>query len=214
MVDPKKALALFKAGYEYSAIAEQLTTVGDACSEADVRTAVAEAIASSRVALDQSAARIVQLEQIDSMHKAVWPRALKGELEAIDRVVKLQQERERLLGEPTRVKDAITEAFETSLAALSGVTDADAAVVAACRQVARRIDHAVANGTSLEATKALYLLPHLWNGLRELGATPAARAALRGAVPMPEPDGNDDAKGAPVDLDAFKRRSRDGGGAS
>lgn len=215
MVDGKKALALFKAGFDYDAIAEQLSAAGDACTEVDVRDAVQAAIAASRVALDQSAARILQLEQIDSMHKAIWVKALGGDLAAIDRVVKLQQERERLLGEPTRVKDAITEAFEKSLAALKGITDADEALIAACRQVARQIDHAVANGTSLEATKALYLLPHLWNGLRELGATPAARAALQASVPTPDPDGDDeDAKGAPVDLDAFKRRSRGGSGAS
>lgn len=206
-VDQGKAFALFKAGLTYDEIAAEL-----GCSVADARSAIEAAIAASRVALDQSAARILSLEQLDSMHKAVWVKALRGDPAAVDRVLKIQEARDRLLSEPSRVQGALLEAFEKSLSALGdSVGDEDETLVAACRQVARQIDHAVANGTSIEATKALYLLPHLWNGLRELGATPAARAALQAASRPPVGDDDPDKpKEAPVDLDAFKRERRSG----
>jgi hypothetical protein len=206
--DQGKAFALFKMALSYEDIAGQL-----ACSVDEAREAVMAAIAASPLSLDQSSARIVALERLQQMHAGIWAKAIRGDSAAIDRVLKIEEARERLLGEPTRVQGALLEAFEKSLAALgAGVTDADETLVAACRQVARQIDHAVANGSSLEATKALYLLPHLWNGLRELGATPAARAALQAAAAAgsrPAADDDDDKpKEAPVDLDAWKRGSR------
>lgn len=205
--DQGKAFALFKAALTYDEIAAEL-----GCTVAEARDAVAAAIAGSRVALDQSAARILALEQIDAMHKAVWVKALRGDVAAVDRVTKLIEMRDRYLSEPSRIQGALLAAFESSLASLGdSVTAADETLVAACRQVARQIDHAVANGTSLEATKALYLLPHLWNGLRELGATPAARAALQAAATAgsrPDDDDDEKPKEAPVDLDAFKRGRR------
>lgn len=204
MVDPQKALALFKAALDYPEIATEL-----GCSVDEARDAVQAAIALSRVALDQTAARILSLEQIDALHKAVWVKALRGDVAAVDRVTRLIEMRDRYLGEPTRVKDAITDAVDKTLAELT-LIPADAAIVASVKQVARQIDHAVAHGTSLEATKAMYLLPHLWNGLRELGATPAARAALHAAVPSADPDEPEggDSKEAPVDLGEFKKRHR------
>lgn len=53
----------------------------------------------------------------------------------------------------------------------------DAALVAAARAVATRIDEAVAEGDGQELTKALYLVPHITNLLKEMLATPAARVA-------------------------------------
>ena len=51
----------------------------------------------------------------------------------------------------------------------------DAGLVAAARAVADRIDDAVATESGSELTKALYLIPHVTNLLREMLATPAAR---------------------------------------
>lgn len=205
-VDRAKAFILFRAGYAFEHIANEMQTDTE-----KVREAIMSAIADSTVVLDQTAARIVELERLDALHRVMWAKAIKGDVAATDRVLRIQEQRQRLLGEPTRVKDAITEAFEKTLAALK-VETADETLIASCRQVARQIDHAVAHGTSLEATKAMYLLPHLWNGLRELGATPAARAALNASVPAPtpEPDADAASKEAPVDLDDFKNRRRGG----
>jgi hypothetical protein len=199
----KVALTLFKAGATYEEIAPKVGVKTAAAAQRIVE----KAIAASTIALDQTASRIVELERLETLHRVFWPKALGGDVAALDRVMKISAERQRLVGEPTRVKDAISDALQKSLDALE-LTDADEALVASCRQVARQIDHAVANGTSLEATKALYLLPHLWNGLRELGATPAARAALQASVPAP--DAPAEAEG-PVDLGDFKQRRRGAG---
>lgn len=205
-VDRARAFTLFRAGLSFDHIAKELQ-----CDREAAREAIMSAIADSTVVLDQTAARIVELERLDALHRVMWAKALKGDVAATDRVLRIQEQRQRLLGEPTRVKDAITDAFEKTLSELK-VQAADEALIASCRQVARQIDHAVAHGTSLEATKALYLLPHLWNGLRELGATPAARAALNASVPAPspEPDAGTASEEVPVDLDDFKNRRRGG----
>jgi hypothetical protein len=53
----------------------------------------------------------------------------------------------------------------------------DAALVEAGRKIANEIDFAVDNYSGQERTKALYLVPHLMNVLKEMLATPAARQA-------------------------------------
>lgn len=206
-VDRARAFTLFRAGLSFEHIANEMQ-----CDVEDARNAVMSAISASTVALDQTSSRIVELERLDALHRVLWAKALKGDVAAADRVLRIQEQRQRLLSEPERVQNAITDAFDKTLAALT-LQDADETLVASCRQVARQIDHAVANGTSLEATKAMYLLPHLWNGLRELGATPAARAALAASVPAPsETPAAAPEKGAPVDLNDFKGKRRGNAG--
>lgn len=199
------ALTLFKAGGTYDEIAEKVGLK----SAAAARNLVARALSASTIALDQAPSRILALERLETLHRVFWPKALRGDAAALDRVMRIDETRQRLLGEPSRVKDAISDALEETLKELE-TTKADAALIAACRQVARQIDHAVAHGTSLEATKAMYLLPHLWNGLRELGATPAARVALAASVPDPA----DAAEGEATsnDLEDWKRRRSGSGG--
>lgn len=53
----------------------------------------------------------------------------------------------------------------------------DSGLVASARAVADRIDEAVATSDGQELTKALYLIPHVTNLLREMLATPASRLA-------------------------------------
>jgi len=146
--------------------------------EAVVADAVALALAEVPMHTDVEQERALSFSRIDRMMTGVWPRAVKGEPEAIDRVLKLEEQRARLLGEPERIRDGITTAVEETIDALDLLPE-DAAIVASIRQVARQIDHAVAYGASVEATKAMYLLPHLWNGLGKLGATPEAREELK-----------------------------------
>lgn len=57
------------------------------------------------------------------------------------------------------------------------VGDLDDALVEAGRTIAGRVDDAVAEGEGQEVTKALYLVPHLMNVMREMYATPASRRA-------------------------------------
>lgn len=53
--------------------------------------------------------------------------------------------------------------------------------------IASQIDYAVTHGTGIEVTKALYLMPHLMNVLRELGATPDARGSIANAIQDAKP---------------------------
>lgn len=51
----------------------------------------------------------------------------------------------------------------------------DAALIDAGAKIADRVDEAVTTGEGQEVTKALYLIPHLNNVLREMYATPKSR---------------------------------------
>ena len=55
------------------------------------------------------------------------------------------------------------------------IGDLDAALVESGRTIAERVDEAIESGEGQEVTKALYLVPHLMNVLREMYATPKAR---------------------------------------
>ncbi|KAA9133752.1 terminase small subunit [Microbacterium caowuchunii] len=158
--------------------------------ESEVRAAVTDALALMPHDMDAEQERALSFSRIDRMLTGVWPKAVKGDPEAIDRVLRLEEQRARLLGEPERVRDGITTAVEETIAALT-IEPEDSALVASIRQVARQIDHAVAFGSSLEATKAMYLLPHLWNGLGKLGATPEAREELKKRAGGINGEGND-----------------------
>ena len=69
----------------------------------------------------------------------------------------------------------IREAVDRSIELNGQLVAVDAGLVAAARAVADRIDEAVATESGQELTKALYLIPHVTNLLREMLATPAAR---------------------------------------
>lgn len=70
----------------------------------------------------------------------------------------------------------IRQAFDESVTANRElIGDLDAALIEAGRTVADRVDAAVDEGEGQEVTKALYLIPHLMNVLREMYATPKSR---------------------------------------
>lgn len=78
----------------------------------------------------------------------------------------------------TGVQKSLRDAFEESVAASADMNpQLDAALVEAGRKIADRIDDAVATSEGPELSKALYLMPHLMNILREMLATPASRQA-------------------------------------
>ena len=80
----------------------------------------------------------------------------------------------------------ITSNYEATVAALD-TTEADAAVIASGRAIARQIDYSLQHGTGQEVTKALYLVPHLMNVMRVLGATPDARGNIQNAAKEVKP---------------------------
>ena len=76
----------------------------------------------------------------------------------------------------------LRDAFDASVVAARAATDEgrldpkrDAALVEAGRKIADQVDEATATGEGQEVTKALYLVPHLMNVLREMYATPKSR---------------------------------------
>lgn len=77
---------------------------------------------------------------------------------------------------------ALRDAFDASVRTSTVVQGVDAALIETGRAIADRVDAAVAFGEGQEVTKALYLLPHMVNVLRELLATPASRQAAGLAI--------------------------------
>lgn len=71
----------------------------------------------------------------------------------------------------------LRDAFDRTVDASELVKPVDAALIEAGRKIADRVDEATATGEGQEVTKALYLVPHVVNILREMLATPAARRA-------------------------------------
>jgi len=77
---------------------------------------------------------------------------------------------------PEFESQSLREALDASIEINRQLLPEDAGLVAAARAVADRIDVAVAEADGQELTKALYLIPHVTNLLREMLATPLARS--------------------------------------
>lgn len=166
------ALELRRAGIPVAKIRDQLEFPSLAATEA----AIAKARAATAPLTDPNDVRLLELDRLDRLHAGVWAKAVKGDVAAIDRVIRLSELRMKLAGTPGD-KMVMRDAFDKTIAALR-LPDTDAAAVAAGRRVAEQIDSATATGDPLQVTKALYLIPHLMNVLKDLGATPAARDAM------------------------------------
>lgn len=70
----------------------------------------------------------------------------------------------------------LREAFDESVRSSRVLSlTIDAGLIEAGRKIADQIDWATENASGQDLTKALYLMPHLVNILREMLATPAAR---------------------------------------
>ena len=168
-----KALELRRAGVAVPRIVQELRFSSPAAAEA----AINRGLEAQGVLTDPARVRELELDRLDRLQQAVWVKAVKGDLAAVERVAKLAELRMRVAGVAARGESVMTEAFDLAVEGLS-TEQADAALIAAGRRIAERIDSAAAAGDAQAETKALYLVPHLMNVLRELGATPAARAEL------------------------------------
>jgi len=163
-------LALRRAGVSFSVIAKQVDGLADAAAaEAEWERAAESLRAKYSTALE--------VDRLDRMLVAVWDDVVKGDLDAIDRALKITAMRERLQAAPKDNDGAVAKAYDTSVESSKVLhrDGVDAALVAAGRKIAERIDEATASGDGTEVTKALYLLPHMMNALREMLATPSAR---------------------------------------
>lgn len=125
--------------------------------------------------VDTEVQQALELDRLDRLHMAVWTKAQGGDLDAVDRVLRISERRDKVLQDPSANTHALRQAFDASVATSAHTTDVDTALLEAGRTIADRVDAAVASGNGLEATKAMYLVPHMLNVLREMLATPASR---------------------------------------
>lgn len=165
-----QVLAARRAGASFDQIAERMGLTAKA----------AKALFDKAIGTyDPEYTKALEADRLDRLHLAVWPQAVQGDLNAVDRVLKISERRDKVLAEPKPNDHALREAFDRSAATSSEVQDVDAALLEAGRKIADRVDQAVATGEGQEVTKALYLVPHMVNVLREMLATPASREAAR-----------------------------------
>lgn len=177
----QKALRLFLGAMSL----QEIRTVLNFKTVSSAEAAVRRALAANRKGKDRDTERSAELERIDALYRAAYPQAIQGDLKAIDLRNTLSERRMRILDKPDDGA-VITSNYEATVAALD-TTEADAAVIASGRAIARQIDYSLQHGTGQEVTKALYLVPHLMNVLRELGATPAARGNIQNAAKEVKP---------------------------
>lgn len=177
----QKALRLFLGAMSL----QEIRTVLNFKTVSSAEAAIRRALAANRKGKDRDTERSAELERIDALYRAAYPQAIQGDLKAIDSCNTLSERRMRILDKPDDGA-AITSNYEATVAALD-TTEADAAVIVSGRAIARQIDYSLQHGTGQEVTKALYLVPHLMNVLRELGATPAARGNIQNAAKEVKP---------------------------
>ena len=98
----QKAFELKKSGATYAQIGEQL-----GCSKQSAHAMVGRVLLELRGLVEVDARDVLRLEveRLDAMLLALWPRASAGNEGAIDRVLKIGERRSRLLGldAPTKV---------------------------------------------------------------------------------------------------------------
>lgn len=191
-----QVLELRSAGLGFGAIAGQLSI-----ADGEARRLYSEAIDDTDLRFDVA----LEVRRVDRLLSIAWTKATKGDLLAMDRVKMLSERRERLVGWSREQKHEMREAFDETVASLKGVDRRrHASVIAAGRAIADRVDAALCNDDRTEVTKSLYLIPHLINVLRELGATPAQEQSVTAAAAV-EPAGGGGVSGTA----ARRRRAAD-----
>lgn len=179
-----KALNLFLAA---TPIGQIKTTMGYR-STTSAMAAITRALKSARSGKNPDAARSIEIERLDSIYRQIYPLALQQDAKAIDQCLKIGEQRLRLMDAPTRAQKGLLKAYEDTVKALDDrLKPEDSALIQSGRMIASQIDYAVTHGTGIEVTKALYLMPHLMNVLRELGATPDARGSIANAIQDAKP---------------------------
>ncbi|MFZ5788903.1 MAG: hypothetical protein ACOY3Y_20890 [Acidobacteriota bacterium] len=88
-----EALELRKQGVDYRQIAERLGYAGPAGAFQAVETALRETLREPADALRQ-----LEAERLDALTAVLWPLAVGGSLAAVDRLLKVMEQRARLLG--------------------------------------------------------------------------------------------------------------------
>lgn len=118
-----KALELRKSGQSYDQIATEL--------EYKSRSSAQRAVENLLTKMAEEPARILKhltIARLDSMLKAIWPKAEKGNLGAIDRVIRIEEIRGKLLGFNAPIEVNI-RAMVMEVQLQLGLTDDEAAAL-------------------------------------------------------------------------------------
>lgn len=97
-----RALELRKAGYSYRAIAEEL---GISVSAAYRATTRALKRLNEKTQEEAEVVRRLELERLDDLLLAMWPKAQNGDQGAVDRILRIMERRARLLGLDAPLKE-------------------------------------------------------------------------------------------------------------
>lgn len=117
--DTRSALKMRANGWTYAEIAESLS-ITPAQAKNYVRSALREAV---QEAADEAIS--VELERLDAATRAIFPKVVSGDLQAVDALLKIQARRAKFLGldAPTEFKAKVSagrEPFSGDLSKLSG----------------------------------------------------------------------------------------------
>jgi hypothetical protein len=88
-----QALELHKAGVGYQVIADRLGYAGPSGAYKAVEVALQKTLQEPADEL-----RGLELERLDRMQEGLWDKAIRGNLRAVDRVLKIMKRRSQLLG--------------------------------------------------------------------------------------------------------------------
>ena len=91
----KQILKLRRYGMPFSEIAEHVGCTPQYCHK--VVRAYLDKL-SDEMAEDVKQMRRLEAERLDAAHRAAWPKAIKGDLRAIDRVLRIMERRAKLFG--------------------------------------------------------------------------------------------------------------------
>ena len=133
------------------------------------------------------AARSIEIERLDSIYRQIYPLALQQDAKAIDQCLKIGEQRLRLMDAPTKAQKGLLKAYEDTVKALDDrLKPEDSALIQSGRMIASQIDSPSPTHRH-RSHQSLYLMPHLMNVLRELGATPDARGSIANAIQDAKP---------------------------
>jgi hypothetical protein len=173
-----KALEGRRRGLPFAAIAQAL-----GIDEMEAEKAFMNALDGEAPDLDPETMRRLDASRLDRMTQGLWGAASSGNARAVEMMLRVMDARARLIAVPA--PSALVDSYEETIRGLH-LTDADSALVSAGRRLCERIDAAGGSLDPSAETKSMYLVPHLTNVLRELGATAAARAAVELTVKAPK----------------------------
>lgn len=125
----KKAITLRLAGMDWQSIADQLGYSTRGAAWTDVTRALEANLAEQTQAADTL--REVESLRLDRLQAAAWPSAVKGDLKAIETVLKVIDRRAKLHGLDHPVRTEVTGADGGPLAVSTADPDRLAALIAA-----------------------------------------------------------------------------------